>query len=71
MKTLITLHMIAGLSTAILAIILAFTRYIVGPSKLYYVLLLILFVLVNIAGFLGAEVSFGPYHMALPIKFHQ
>jgi uncharacterized membrane protein len=59
-------HMWAGITTAILAIIVAFIRERYGISKLYYFCLILLFLLVNITGFFGGGVTFGPYHMYPP-----
>lgn len=60
-------HMWAGLTTAGLAIFVAFLRERYGRVKLYYTCLIILFLLVNITGFLGGGMTFGPYHMLPPL----
>ncbi len=60
-------HMWAGITTAVLAIIVAFIRERYGISKLYYSCLILLFLLVNITGFLGGGMTFGPYHMHPPL----
>ena len=60
-------HMWAGISTAIFAIFVAFIRECLGISKLYYMSLFILFLLVNITGYLGGGMTFGPYHMHPPL----
>ncbi|CDZ80191.1 putative membrane protein [Candidatus Rubidus massiliensis] len=60
-------HMWAGITTAILAIIVALIRERYGITKLYYTCLVILFLLVNITGFLGGGMTFGPYHMLPPL----
>lgn len=60
-------HMWAGISTAIFAIIIAFIRERYGTTKLYYTCLILLFLLVNITGFLGGGMTFGPYHMHPPL----
>lgn len=60
-------HMWFGIVTAILAIFVAFIRERLGISKLYYTCLVLLFLLVNITGFLGGGMTFGPYHMHPPL----
>lgn len=60
-------HMWAGITTAVFAIIVAFLRERYGISKLYYSCLFLLFLLINITGFLGGGMTFGPYHMHPPI----
>jgi uncharacterized membrane protein len=63
---LIWWHMWFGASTAIFAILVACLREKYGRSKLYYACLLLLFLLVNMTGFLGGGVTFGPYQMVPP-----
>lgn len=60
-------HMWAGISTAVFAIFVAFLRERLGRSKLYYTSLFLLFLLVNITGYLGGGMTFGPYHMHPPL----
>jgi uncharacterized membrane protein len=60
-------HMWAGISTAILAIFVTFLRERLGRSKIYYTSLFLLFLLVNITGYLGGGMTFGPYHMHPPL----
>lgn len=60
-------HMWAGITTAALALFVAFLRERYGTVKLYYTCLIVLFLLVNITGFLGGGMTFGPYHMLPPI----
>jgi uncharacterized membrane protein len=61
-------HMWLGLLTAIFAVIVVLIREGgVGIGKLYYGCLFLLFSLVNIAGFFGGGMTFGPYHMSPPI----
>ncbi len=60
-------HMWAGISTTIFAIFVAFIRERLGISKIYYASLFILFLLVNITGYLGGGMTFGPYHMHPPL----
>lgn len=64
-------HMWFGFATAILAIFVAFIRERWGISKLYYTCLVLLFLLVNVTGFLGGGMTFGPYHMLPPSLFNQ
>lgn len=59
-------HMWAGISTAIFASYVAFIRQCFGTSNLYYISLFILFLLINITGYLGAGMTFGPYNMYPP-----
>jgi uncharacterized membrane protein len=60
-------HMWFGFATASFAIFVAFIRERWGISKLYYTCLVLLFLLVNITGFLGGGMTFGPYHMHPPL----
>jgi uncharacterized membrane protein len=64
-------HMWFGFAAAIFAIFVAFIRERWGISKLYYTYLVLLFFLVNITGFLGGGMTFGPYHMLPPSFFNQ
>jgi uncharacterized membrane protein len=59
-------HMIFGISTAILAIFVAYLKIQKEQSRLYYASLLLLFLIVNITGMLGGGMTFGPYHMLPP-----
>lgn len=67
LETFLFWHMWLGILTAILAVIIAFIREKNGVSKLYYSVLLLLFLLVNITSFFGGGLTFGPYHMLPPI----
>lgn len=67
MGTFLWWHMWVGICTALFAVIVAFIREGVGVGKLYYSSLLLLFLLVNVAGFFGGGMTFGPYHMHPPI----
>lgn len=58
-------HMWLGFTTAIFAIIVAFLREY-GRNKIYYACLFLLFLLVNITGYLGGGMTFGPYQMMPP-----
>ncbi len=59
-------HQWLGISTAFFAIFVACIRGFKGTSKLYYLSLFFLFLLVNITGYLGGGMTFGPYHMYPP-----
>lgn len=60
-------HMWLGILTAALTVALAFIKEKVGISRLYYAGLFILFILVNVTGFFGGGMTFGPYHMHPPL----
>ena len=60
-------HMWFGIATAVFAIIVAFLRKRLGRSKFYFTSLFLLFLLVNITGYLGGGMTFGPYHMYPPL----
>lgn len=60
-------HMWTGILTAVFAIIVAFLRAQYGITNFYYICLIFLFLLVNITGFLGGGMTFGPYHMYAPL----
>ena len=60
-------HMWFGMATAVVAILVAFLRERLGRSKLYSASLFLLFLLVNITGYLGGGMTFGPYHMHFPL----
>lgn len=66
MSILIEWHMWLGIATAALAIVVAFIRERKGKIVSYYISLFLLFLLVNITGFLGGEMTLGPYHMLPP-----
>jgi hypothetical protein len=53
-------HMWFGISTAIFSIFLVFIRKKIGLGKPYYIWLVLLLLMVNIAGFFGGEMTFGP-----------
>lgn len=60
------LHMWFGITTAVISIIVAFLRERYGVGKLYYTCLTLLFFLVNMTGFFGGGLTFGPYHYLPP-----
>jgi len=66
LATLILSHMVAGVTTAVFAIFVALMRKKTGANQIYYISLIILFFLVNITGYLGGAVTFGPYHLYPP-----
>ena len=61
-------HMWCGIATAVFAILVALLRERLGRSKLYYTSLFLLFLLVNITGYLGGGMTFGPYQMYPPLN---
>ena len=67
MEIFLLWHMWLGISTAIMAVVVAFIREGVGIGRLYYSSLFLLVLLVNIAGFFGGEMTFGPYHIHPPL----
>jgi len=67
METFLWWHMWFGISTAIFTIAVLFIREHFGFSKLYYSCLIILFIMINITGFFGGGMTFGPYHMHPPL----
>lgn len=60
-------HMWLGICTALLTIVVAAMRERYGVDNLYYVFLVILVLLVNLTGFFGGGMVFGPYHMYPPL----
>lgn len=67
MKTFLLWHMWLGISTAIVAVAVAFIRVDFRVSKLYYSGLFLLFLLINCASFFGGGMTFGPYQMYPPL----
>jgi uncharacterized membrane protein len=67
LATLIWWHGGLGITTAVFTIIAAFLREYSGLNKVYYICLFLLFILVNITGTLGGNLTFGPYHMFPPV----
>lgn len=59
-------HMWFGIATAVFAILIAILRERLGRNSLYFTTLFLLFLLVNITGYLGGGMTFGPYHMYPP-----
>lgn len=60
-------HMWFGISTAILTIVTAYLKVKKGTIPLYYILLFVVFFLVNITSMLGGAMTHGPKHMLPPI----
>jgi len=67
METFLRWHMWCGIATTILSATLVFVREYFGRCTLYFLGLSVLFLLVNITGFLGGGISFGPYQMLPPL----
>ncbi|MBA3602907.1 MAG: hypothetical protein H0W50_04545 [Parachlamydiaceae bacterium] len=67
METFLWWHMWFGISTAIFTIAVLFIRERFGISRLYYSCLILLFLMINITGFFGGGMTFGPHHMHLPL----
>lgn len=66
MATLLSLHMWFGISTAIFTLIIFFVRLHFGRSVIYFFCLILLMLMVNITGFFGGGMTFGPYQMLPP-----
>ena len=67
METFLWWHMWFGILTATFAVMLAFLKERIGISKLYYASLFLLFLMVNVTGFFGGGMTFGPFHMHHPL----
>lgn len=67
MGTFLWWHMWLGIFTAIFVVIVALIRDRIGNSKLYYACLFLLFIMVNVTGFFGGGMTFGPFHMHPPL----
>lgn len=66
METFLLWHMWFGIGTAIFTVILAFMRERMDKSKFYYASLAFLVLMINVTGFFGGGMTFGPYHMHPP-----
>lgn len=66
MQIFLLWHMWLGIFTAIFAVGIAAVRYQLGRSLPYFFGLIILVLLVNLAGFFGGSMTFGPYQMLPP-----
>jgi uncharacterized membrane protein len=60
-------HMWVGIITAVFAIIVTILRERYGATKSYYTCLIFLFLLINITGYLGGGLTFGPYIIYPPL----
>lgn len=67
MGTFLWWHMWFGISTAIFTIAVLFIIERFGINRLYYSSLILLFLIINITGFFGGGMTFGPYHMHPPL----
>jgi uncharacterized membrane protein len=67
METFLWWHMSLGILTAILTIAVAFLREYLGVTIFYYACLFLLFLMVNVTGFFGGGMAFGPFHMSPPL----
>lgn len=66
METFLWWHMTFGILTAIVSVIIIFARERSGRNILYFSCLVLLFLMVNITGFFGGGMTFGPYLMIPP-----
>lgn len=66
MADFVWLHMYSGFLTVVLGFITAWILEYFGRGKLFYILFILLFIQVNITGFLGGGMTFGPYQMLPP-----
>lgn len=67
METFLWWHMWLGILTTIFTVATLILRECWGVGKLYYWCLTILFFMVNITGFFGGGMTFGPLHMYPPL----
>jgi uncharacterized membrane protein len=67
MLILLSWHMWFGIATAFFTIVIAFMREQNGTSKLYYLCLFLLFLMINITGYFGGAMTFGPFQMLPPV----
>ncbi|MBX7066596.1 MAG: hypothetical protein K1X28_05145 [Parachlamydiales bacterium] len=65
-EALIFYHLIAGIITMGLALIVVWIRESTGFSKIYGIAFILLLISVSITGYLGGSVSFGPEVMYFP-----
>jgi len=66
MGTILTLHMLSGVALSLLTIATAYVRAREGRSYIYLTLIVILFLLVLITGYLGGSMVYGPFHFLPP-----
>lgn len=62
-------HMLFGISTALLAIYVAYIRVTDGRTTFYLSCLALLFLVVSTTAFFGGQLTFGPNHMSPPIHY--
>lgn len=67
METFLLWHMWFGIWTAVFTVTVAFIRERIGTKKLYYFSLALLVLMINITGFFGGGMTFGPFHMYPPL----
>lgn len=60
METLLLWHMWLGILTALLTVAITFLRERNGIGALYYRCLILLFLMINITGYFGGRMTFGP-----------
>lgn len=65
-ETFLLWHMWLGIGTAVFTIFLAFMREQIKLNKFYYSCLAMLVLMINITGFFGGGMTFGPLHMLPP-----
>lgn len=59
-------HLSFGVATTLLTPYAALIRMRQGLTHYYYTVLVILFICINITGYLGGGLTFGPYHLLPP-----
>jgi uncharacterized membrane protein len=67
METFLLWHMWLGISTAVLTLVAALIREQEKYKRLYYTCLIAMFATVNLAGYFGGNMTFGPYLLYPPI----
>lgn len=67
METFLFWHMWFGISTAIVTVIAAYIRERLGRTTAYLFCLILLLLMVNITGFFGGGMTFGPYQLLPPL----
>lgn len=65
-ETFLFWHMWLGILTAAFAVAILFIRERVGLVKFYYTCLILLFLMINITGFFGGGMTFGPEYLFPP-----
>ncbi len=67
METYLWWHMWFGLATAISTIFVTIIRERFGVNRLYYSSLSLIFLMINITGYFGGGMTFGPYQLQPPL----